>query len=351
MKAGEPMDVEWKKLNILVAIDEVPDPLWNKLGSLAQFRFVREGEGAYRMLSSEQFDAMFLDLNLTGMDSLELLRRSRMENLCPVVILTSAVPSFSYAQQGILYGVSAYLLRPLDEQEVKASIRKLQAAADAYDPLLREAAREVVEHLRDDSAPGDFLRLGEELTAACGTVMERNIRWRDYYKALTHLAFQRYPWLKLYHHPAQYASLDCVQESDDQMVVNFCLRKVRSLSDDLVELFPKFCNQNLEEILIFLLQSIDENIQQKDVAERYFITNSTLSTRFQRNLGISYREYMTTLKLRRGQYLLQYTDIRPEELPARLGYKDRKHFCELFYQRTGQTLQEYGRKHWDGYNI
>lgn len=135
------------------------------------------------------------------------------------------------------------------------------------------------------------------------------------------------------------------------MIINFCLRKICDLNSALRELFPVSHNQSLEDILVFLLQSVDENVQQKDVAERYFITNSTLSTRFQRNLEISYREYMTTLKIRRGQYLLQYSNIRPEELSARLGYKDREHFSKLFLQRTGQTLQEYGKKSWDGYNI
>lgn len=344
------MDIKSKKLHILVAIDEVPDPLWSQFNSLAQFRFVREGREAYHALSSEQFDVMFLDLNLTGLDSLELLRRSRKEQLCPSVILTSAVPSFSYAQQGILYGVSAYLLRPLDPEQVENSIRKLQTA-DTCDHPLREAASEAVGHLRDENAPDVFLRLGENLTAACSTVMERNIRWRDYYETLVQLTFQRYPWLKLYYHPAQYVSLDYIQESDDRMIINFCLRKIRDLNSALRELFPVSHNQSLEDILVFLLQSIDENVQQKDVAERYFITNSTLSTRFQRNLEVSYREYMTTLKIRRGQYLLQYSNIRPEELSARLGYKDREHFSELFLQRTGQTLQEYGKKSWDGYNI
>ena len=345
------MDIERKKLNILVAIDEVPDPLWNQLESLAEIRFAREGRETYRALTAEQFDIMFLDLNLSGMDSLELLRRSRIERLCPTVILTSATPSFSYAQQGILYGVTAYLLRPLDLEDVGKIIHKFQSAAGTHDRQLLEAATEVVKHLRDENAPDKFLCLGKELTISCGTSVEWGIRWRDYYGVVLNLTFLRWPWLKLYHHPDRYTSLDYVQESDGQMVVNFCLRKVRSLSDALRELFPKPRSRRLEDVMTFLLQSIDENVQQKEVAERYFITNSTLSSRFQRSLGISYREYVTTLKIRRGQYLLQYTDIRPEELAAQLGYKDREYFARLFQQRTGQSIQEAGRKSWGDYNI
>ena len=345
------MDTGRKKLNILVAIDEVPAPLWERLTPLAKVCFAREGREAYHALTSDGFDVMFLDLNLTGMDSLELLRRVRAEKLCPTIILTSAAPSFSYAQQGILYGVAAYLLRPLNAGEVEEIVRKLQSTVGAHDPDLREAARNAAGYLRGEDAPDAFLRLGEELTGTRDTAVEQVIGWRDYYETLVELTFQRYPWLKLYHHPGQFLSLDYVRESDGQMVVNFCLRKVRCLNDTLLELFPKPSNQKLEDILTFLLQSIDENVQQKEVAERYFITNSTLSTRFQRNLGMSYREYMTVLKIRRGQYLLQYTDVQPDELAARLGYKDRDYFAKLFLQRTGQTVQEYGQKNWGEYNI
>ena len=345
------MDIERKKLNILVAIDEVPDPLWNRVDPLAEIRFVREGRETYRALTTERYDMMFLDLNIPGMDSLELLRRCRVEQLCPAVILTSIAPSFSYAQQGILYGVTAYLLRPLDFDEVEKVVRNFQSAAGTRDRALIEAAAEAAGHLRDENAADTFLRLGEDLTVSCVTAVARGIRWRDYYEAVADLAFQLWPWLKLYHHPDQYISLDYAQESDGQMVVNICLRKIRSLSETLRDLFPRPRSRELEEIMTFLLQSIDENVQQKEVAEQYFITNSTLSTRFQRNLKMSYREYITTLKIRRGQYLLQYTDIRPEELAARLGYKDREHFAKLFRQRTGQTLREAGRKTWGEYQI
>ncbi len=39
------MDIERKKWNILVAIDEVPDPVWERFRSSACLTFLREGQG------------------------------------------------------------------------------------------------------------------------------------------------------------------------------------------------------------------------------------------------------------------------------------------------------------------
>lgn len=344
------MDIERKKWNILVAIDEVPDPVWERFRSSACLTFLREGQGTYQALLRETFDLVFLDLHLSGMDSLELLRRCRRERLCASAVLTSLVPSFTYAQQGILYGVTAYLLRPLRAEDIEQVLEKLRASENPDLPF-REAARAIVSRLWAEGAEESFFETGHKFITEEDPV-RRSLRWRELYEAVISETFQTYPWLRLYHHPEEYSSLDYIRESDSDMVVGFCLRKLDGLSQSIRELFPIAKNPKLEELFTFLLHSIDENVQQKEVAERYFITSSTLSTRFQRGLGISYREYMTTLKLLRGQYLLQHTDIRPEDLATRLGYKDKEYFAKLFLQRTGHNLQTYRQEVWGKhYNI
>ena len=108
-----------KKLNVLVAIDEMEAPVWELLAQQVTPVFARDGLSAYQALRSQSFDLVLLDLYLTGMDSLSLLRQIRTEQLCRSIVLTSETPSFTYAQQGILNGVCAYLLRPLQEEELQ----------------------------------------------------------------------------------------------------------------------------------------------------------------------------------------------------------------------------------------
>ncbi len=341
-----------KQQKILVAADEVPSPVWTHLRTPVQVQFSRDGIGACQALLRERFDVLFLDLYLSGMDSLELLRRCRGERLCGAIVLTSEVPSFSYAQQGILYGVSAYLLRPLQPEEVDSVLRRLQdAGTPGEERRMRDAAARVLERFRTRNGVDRFFQIGQELIRPDATAVESAIWWRRFCEMVLEEAFQRYPWLALYHHPDEFRSPDFVEESDREMVLHFCRRTLEKLSAILDELFPQVRSQEMENILLLLLGSIDENIQQKDVAERWFITKSALSTRFQRNLGISYREYMTRLKIRRGQYLLRHTDIRPRDVAARLGYRDSGHFARLFLQRTSCSLQEYGRDSGDSYSI
>lgn len=337
--------------NILVAIDETPDPEWEQIRPLGQLSFVREGREAYHALTGEHFDLVFIDLSLSGMDGLELLRRNRGEKLCGSIILTSSFQSFSYAQQGILYGVDAYLLRPLDMGEVAAAIRRIQSTVHTPDARLSRAVRQTWEQLQTPQASQAFLSAGQALCAECGDALKQSFRWREFYTALVDRTYTHFPWLKLYLHPEEFSTLDFVHESDSRMVVNFCQRKLTYLSQVLQELFPATSNPGMQDIMTFLLQAVDQNIPQKEVAGRYFITGSTLSTRFQRGLGITYREYMTRLKMRRGLYLLRHTDTPPETLAALLGYRDSEYFARLFHQRTGLLLQEQSRRNRADYVI
>lgn len=328
------------KPNILVVIDEHPAPVWQVFEPKADITFVRDGLNAYRLLTEGSFDLALIDLHLTGMDSLELLRRIRGEHLCPRVVLTSETPSFSYAQQGILHGVTAYLLRPLQEGELKEVFARLQNNRLPEQMLIEPAALRLVEQLRTPQIEAVLDREMKALERPGDDLIRLSLRWNALYEEVIRRTFQQYPWLKLYHQPKEFAEPDLIRDQDSCIVRTFCVRKLCALNRIMLEFLPAGADRRTVEMLTYLLQTIDENWTQVEVAKRFYITNSTVSTRFQRQLGISYREYITRLKIRRAQYLLHYTDMRAKSIAAHLGYKDQSYFAKLFQQRTGTTLQE-----------
>lgn len=67
------------------------------------------------------------DIRMPGMDGLELVRRLKDKNLNVAVILMSAYKDFEYAQKGIQYGVSNYLLKhELSEQTILAELNAVR---------------------------------------------------------------------------------------------------------------------------------------------------------------------------------------------------------------------------------
>jgi len=87
--------------------------------------WVRDGEVAERVLRTEQFDILLLDLGLPHRDGLQVLKSLRGHRLpLPVLILT-ARDAVSDRVQGLDAGADDYLVKPFDLDELAARIRAL----------------------------------------------------------------------------------------------------------------------------------------------------------------------------------------------------------------------------------
>jgi two-component system response regulator QseB len=102
--------------------------------------WVHDGDAAARVLGTEAFDLLLLDLGLPRKNGLQVLQqlRARHESL-PVLIIT-ARDAVSDRVQGLDAGADDYLVKPFDLDELAARIRAL---------LRRKSGRTVpeVEHL------------------------------------------------------------------------------------------------------------------------------------------------------------------------------------------------------------
>jgi two-component system OmpR family response regulator len=97
-----------------------------------------DGERADFLGSTEQYDAVVLDIGLPGKDGLTVLRRWREQGLdLPVLVLT-ARGSWHEKVQGIDSGADDYVGKPFQMEEVLARLRALiRRAARQPAPLLR----------------------------------------------------------------------------------------------------------------------------------------------------------------------------------------------------------------------
>jgi len=70
-------------------------------------------------------DIALTDIRMPGMDGIELMRTARDKGWKGECIIISGYQDFEYAQKAMEYGVSQYILKPIDEDEIKISLIKL----------------------------------------------------------------------------------------------------------------------------------------------------------------------------------------------------------------------------------
>lgn len=83
------------------------------------------GREALDILQRQPVDLVLTDIRMPAMDGLELA--CEIQNRYPQIktVLYSAYSEFSFAQKGIEYGVSGYLLKSQDEEEIAAYFQEL----------------------------------------------------------------------------------------------------------------------------------------------------------------------------------------------------------------------------------
>ncbi len=89
----------------------------------------RSGKKALEIYDKAQPHIVISDIKMTGMDGLELARELKKRNKDIEVILLSAYKDFEYAQKGIEYGVSNYLLKhEICEEKLLQVLKKVSGS-------------------------------------------------------------------------------------------------------------------------------------------------------------------------------------------------------------------------------
>ena len=85
------------------------------------------GKLALNELRSHKIDLMLTDIKMPHMDGLELSKKAREEYPGLEIIIFSGYGDFSFAQEAIRYGVTDYVLKPVDPDRFHETIQKIQA--------------------------------------------------------------------------------------------------------------------------------------------------------------------------------------------------------------------------------
>lgn len=155
--------------------------------------WVQDGETAESVISSEQYDAIILDIGLPRISGLEVLETLRARGLSLPVLILTAKDAISDRIAGLDQGADDYMTKPFDLDELSARIRALLRRSSGRTlPVIRHEGIELdpASHqvsrggMNIDLSPREFAIL-QTLLENAGRVMSRNrleeslYSWKD----------------------------------------------------------------------------------------------------------------------------------------------------------------------------
>lgn len=89
-----------------------------------------DGRQAWEYIQTHPVDCLITDIKMPYMDGIDLVREIHNSKKNIKIILLSAYGEFSYAQQGIKYGVTDYQLKPIDFDKLSETLTKIKIQMD-----------------------------------------------------------------------------------------------------------------------------------------------------------------------------------------------------------------------------
>lgn len=129
-------------------------------------------------------------------------------------------------------------------------------------------------------------------------------------------------------------------EDQKDMVHNYALQLAELIAQQEVAAPSKMIIAALD----YISEHFNENISLSDVAENINISKNYLCSIFKKEIGVTFVNYVTNLRIEKAKEYLTNTDMKMYEVSCAVGYNDYPYFSQFFKKHTGMTLSEY-RKH------
>lgn len=98
---------------------------------------------------------------------------------------------------------------------------------------------------------------------------------------------------------------------------------------------------DIGEIVTYINENFTEDIYLEQLAQQYNTSTKYLSKRIKQYLNVSFKDYLTQLRIDKAKELLENSDIKIEELAGSVGFFNRTTFIRAFKLKVGLTPSEY----------
>lgn len=308
---------------------------WEKLG----FRVAgvaQNGKEALELMEEVHPDLVISDIKMPFMDGLELAKHIHEDYMNTKVILFSGWDDFEYARLAISYGVSEYIMKPINYEEMQNLLMKMHEELDkeynekmnrarlehAYMeslPLLRQQffTRLVTEKMNKNELQSQIDNLKLEFTDAVYSVVAMKVGRGDEKDVLSELAVKQ-----------------TIKEALEKItrVYEF------GMSDN--EIF--ILGSNKKHDVGRITRTIDEAVV---LIERIFQSRSSYFSKiFKQETGGTFVNYLTGRRMEEAKKLLLQTDYKSQVIGNMVGYPEPNYFSYVFKKNCGMSPVKYRKQ-------
>jgi two-component system response regulator YesN len=359
------------KINLLIAEDETSirtsiSEFISQLGEPYHLAgSASNGEEALKNFTENNIHILITDIRMPKMDGFELIRR--MKELSPdsKIIILSGYDDFEYARKAIHLGVSEFLLKPIKEDDLIASLVKVTSminnAPNAINLMVNQEKWDM-KLIRLESQMFEAIEIGncEAAKAASDKLFLGFLEKveEDPFKLILFILDSLKSLRK------RISSIETVQTYYD-LEVN---KLISLLSPQMPQAEIK---NSLQDFILFCTKTVDSCRKQscpdvvfqcKEIMTNYYarpltlseaaqmigVTSSYLSRVFKKEFGVKFTDYLNQIRIEKAKEFLTNPHIKVLEISEKVGFNNAEYFTRIFKRHTGITPVHYRSKRVSG---
>lgn len=348
------LDYEFRQLKAL--------PVWEAPSGFSLASAAYDGQQALERLRQEHFDLVLTEINLPLLDGLQLLRRIREENLCPVVVVLSSTVNFQHIRECILYGAFDFLEKMPDSDTLskllrRANLHLLQTYSRKDSPEQLPGEDPAFQQDEDAIVQGLLAQREQALQVFSYTMdaiydmnqsnpIKADFQVRQLFRNIINRVFEQMNWLHLYTDVSSFHRPNFIRIDSRIHTEEVYLHKLTGLYQLISALHPSVADPNIRHVIEYTLSHPEEQLTLRQLASELFMNYSYLSNKFAALTGQPFSKYVTYIRMTRAAFLLRHSTLRIGEISAALNYKDTNYFSRQFkaqYDMTPRRFREIER--------
>lgn len=310
-----------------------------------------DGAEALSLLGRCEPDIVITDICMPEMDGLALIQEAQKRREGIRFIIISGYGEFDYARQAMRYGVTDFLLKPIEPEPFIATLRHVQRQLD-------ESASRFARH-HDWVLQRQLL-----LSALCDSVWsidEHGVHSKlqqligHYAEAAPELAFSRYAREIAAAVEADVgargfplaAGTAAAEEWPGGM--QSCTELLRHLLEAMMGELKGSRNLGSRQHMMKAARYIEahyaeERLSLKDVADSLGMSAPYLSRSFKEAMNMNFSKHLIGIRLDKAKELLNSGELPSTDIAFQVGFSDYPHFSKMFKKRFGLSPSDYRKQ-------
>lgn len=324
----------------------------DKLSNVEIVGEARNGYEAIDMIKRKDVDLMLLDINMPGLNGLEVVKYIKGNYPEIVVVIMTAYDTFEFAHSALKLKVDDFLLKPVRPSLIvntleqyfnnleehcgismcRSYIKQLrnEILGQSYSNSIQVIRNFIYQVYENTDYSGNISRLVMEFCSGIINICEE-ISLISVNKVMLSLSSIQNKHIRYYSGYDMFGRLSAAVD----LIFNEIIESSKGDSNA----------KNMKKILNYIDRNIKNGVSLEEVAEHVNMSIYYLSKIFKKEMNMNFITYITCKKMEIAKEMLINTDEPIVNISIELSYNEANYFSKAFKSNVGVTPTEYREKY------